>query len=162
MKAITEKIHKAGLEKLKPLIVRLVKEGANQNTIVQTSKRYTESKINKYYNRIKEPQRLNTVLPGVVTPLRDQGDSNAEVVFYHLLKENDFSFEFQYKIGQYRVDYLISENLIIELDGPLHNKRKDEIKDKYLKKMGYRIIRIPIFILALAPEAVIDEIRGAI
>jgi very-short-patch-repair endonuclease len=56
-----------------------------------------------------------------------------------------FKFRRQYLIGPYIADFVCTEmNLVIELDGPLHEDRVDydRRRDKYLRKLGYRIIRI--------------------
>ena len=159
MNAITKKIHKASLETLKPLIEQFVAEGADKNKIVQTTKRYTESKVKAYYDQIRGLQSIGKGLSSVLNSLLKRADSKAEIVFFHLLQENGIEFQFQYPIGHYRVDYLIGNDLIVELDGPQHIKERDEIRNHYLCKMGYRIIHVPIFIVALSPKAVIEEIR---
>ena len=55
-------------------------------------------------------------------------------------------FRRQHQIGHYIVDfYCHSERLIIEFDGEVHNtseqKKKDEIRDKYLKSLGNKVLR---------------------
>ena len=56
-------------------------------------------------------------------------------------------FRRQAPIGNYIVDFVCKEkDLIIELDGSGHLDMEqilhDEIRDKYLTKLGYKIIRI--------------------
>jgi uncharacterized protein DUF559 len=48
--------------------------------------------------------------------------------------------------GNYKVDFALpSKKIAIECDGPCHRNRKhlDEKKDTILKKLGWRIIRVP-------------------
>ena len=161
MHKITSRLHKQALDKMKPMINQLVSEGVDQNKIVHTCKQYTQGKIKAYYRRLREPQHFGTCLTACMADLEARKDSNAEAVFFYLLRDKNIPFEFQYKIGPYRVDYLIGKDLVVELDGPGHDKKKDERRDKYLEKMGYRILRIPIYILAIDQEAVIDGILEA-
>ena len=60
---------------------------------------------------------------------------------------NGLKFKRQAPVGNYIVDFVCkSKNLIIELDGSGHLDMEqilhDEIRDKYLTKLGYKIIRI--------------------
>ena len=159
MRKITAKLHQESLEKLKPLIVQLVSEGVDRNKIVQTTKRYVESRVNNYYRKFNSMGRLALRVAQALGKKAE--DSKAELIFYNLLEKENISFKFQYKIGPYRVDYLIGDDLVVELDGPLHNKEHDSKRDEYLRKMGYRVLRIPIFVASLSPEAVIKEIKEA-
>ena len=162
MQKISLKLHKQGMEKMRPLIQQLAAEDLEINKIVQTCKQYTQSKINTYYNDLKQPHKLNNITPRVLQRLEGgrTEDSKAELVFYNLLREAGISFKFQYAIGRYRVDYLISDNLVVELDGPQHNKSRDAVRDNYLRKLGYKVLRIPLLIIAIDKEAVIREIKA--
>lgn len=60
---------------------------------------------------------------------------------------NNLKFRRQVAIGNYIVDFVCKdEKLIIELDGSGHlentQEKHDNIRDKYLKDLGYKIIRI--------------------
>jgi len=112
---------------------------------------------------LKEPSMMHSQIRSTVAKLHGQyssQDSKAEAVFYDMLCKNGIKFKYQYPIGQYRVDYLIGDWLIIELDGPQHEKNRDEIRDKYLQKMGYGVLRVPLPTVALDPDAVIREIKA--
>jgi very-short-patch-repair endonuclease len=55
-------------------------------------------------------------------------------------------FKRQYPIGNYIVDFYCAEKrLIIEIDGSQHdeekNRTKDQIRDKYLKDQGFKVLR---------------------
>ena len=56
----------------------------------------------------------------------------------------EFKFRRQQPIGKYIVDFInFEKKLIVEVDGGQHSiyENKDIIRDKYLKKEGYKILR---------------------
>lgn len=159
-KEITKKLHKQAIEKMKPLIEQLVSEGADPGTIISAAKSVTRGKVEDYYAWLKRPTQIRTSLRLALEQI-PEADSKAEVIFYDLLHEH-FTFKFQYKIGMFRVDYLIGDDLVVELDGPQHDKPKDAIRDEYLAKLGYRVLRIPIYVLAMGQNAVIAGIKEAL
>jgi very-short-patch-repair endonuclease len=56
-----------------------------------------------------------------------------------------YKFRRQYLVGSYIVDFVCTERkLIIELDGPLHADQVDydRRRDAYLRKQGYRVMRL--------------------
>ena len=54
-----------------------------------------------------------------------------------------YKFRRQYLIGPYIADFVCTERkLVLELDGPLHEVEYDRRRDAYLRKQGYRVIRI--------------------
>lgn len=76
-----------------------------------------------------------------------QSPTKAEKVFKHKLLKWGIKFRSQRPIGKYIVDFLIFDRkLIIEIDGEYHNKKlqkkQDKMREKYLKSMGFKIIRI--------------------
>ena len=73
-------------------------------------------------------------------------------------------FRRQAPIGNYIVDFVCKEkNLIIELDGSGHLEEKqtqhDEIRDKFLKEQGYKIIRVYNNEINNNIDNVLEEIR---
>ena len=73
-------------------------------------------------------------------------------------------FRRQHSIGNYIVDfYCPSENLIIELDGTIHEigsvMEYDLDRENQLKELGFRIIRIKAEDLLNFPHLVIEEIK---
>jgi very-short-patch-repair endonuclease len=91
-------------------------------------------------------------------------DSTAEGILYEYLKKNGIDFKFQYRIGKYRVDFFVPDNLVIELDGPHHEghnqKKHDQKRDAYIRSLGYEMIRIPVLVMTYDPGAVVDEIKN--
>lgn len=62
--------------------------------------------------------------------------------YLRLKRFNNLRFRQQAVIGGYIVDfYCPSIKLIIELDGYMHNKEKDHIRDNNLLRLGYKTIR---------------------
>jgi very-short-patch-repair endonuclease len=54
-----------------------------------------------------------------------------------------YKFRRQYLIGPYIADFVCTERkLVLELDGPLHDEEYDRRRDAYLRKQGYRVMRI--------------------
>jgi very-short-patch-repair endonuclease len=93
--------------------------------------------------------------------------TSAEASLWNLLKHRQVSrhkFRRQHSIGNYIVDFCCpQEMLIIELDGNIHGEYdqivKDEIRDNYLKKLGFTVLRFENKHVFQDPELVINEIR---
>jgi very-short-patch-repair endonuclease len=159
MKEITEKLHNRAMAEFMPLIEQMAKNGCTKEQIVDAYQNQLKMKTRQYYEKLKEPILLKDVFSQL--EIRQTADSKAEIIFYEMLKSSGIKFTFQHVIGPYRADYLIMGFLVIEIDGPQHDEIYDERRDAYLRKMGYKIIRIPIWILMSCPEAAIDEIKMA-
>ncbi|UJS18768.1 MAG: DUF3387 domain-containing protein [Candidatus Jettenia sp.] len=88
---------------------------------------------------------------GMINQVRElrKNQTKAEEIFWELVRNKGFlglKFRRQHQIGHYIVDfYCHSERLIIEFDGKVHNtseqRKKDEIRDKYLKSLGNKVLR---------------------
>jgi very-short-patch-repair endonuclease len=157
MQEITKKIKDEALAKFEPIAIELAKEGKTPSEIAEVFKKHVDMKSRNFY----KPNEFFKV-DNLIKDLKiENNDSKAEAIFYKLLVDNGLNFNFQVEIGYYRVDYLINGNLIIELDGQQHTKEKDDRRDKYLRSLGYKIIRIPLWILAIDKQAVVDEILEA-
>lgn len=154
-----EKLRRQAIKSFIPIGKELRCEGAMDSEIVYAFNNHVEAKVKNYYSKPKY------YISGVSIDLQDlkNADSRAEVVFYNKLYEEKIPFKFQYEISPYRVDFLISGFLIIEIDGPHHNETKqkeyDEKRDKYLKTYGYKVVRYPIWLVAMDIDAVIEQIK---
>lgn len=153
----TERLRQKILDDLRPLAEQLAEEGRSEGEIVATIQKQLNLKIQQFYNHgngelIHISQFLSSVFGKPV-------DSKAEAIFYNMLRDSDLKFQFQYNIGPYRVDYLFGGFLAVELDGPEHDKDRDDHRDSYIRNLGYQIIRVPIWMLASLPDAVIDSIK---
>ena len=74
-------------------------------------------------------------------------------------------FRRQHSIGEFIVDfYCPSENLIIELDGSIHNIGSvmdyDKEREVFLQGLGFKILRIKAIDLLNYPELVLEEIKS--
>jgi very-short-patch-repair endonuclease len=160
MKEITEKLHSKALESFRPMIEQMAGDGCSEEQIIRAYQAQIKIKTNQYYDKLKEMASLKKIFSEL--GLKETADSKAEAIFYGLMQNSGIKFTFQHTIGPYKADYLVMGFLIIEIDGPQHNKNHDEHRDKYLRKMGYKIIRIPIWVLVSCPEAAIQEIKEAV
>lgn len=155
MQEITKKVKREALDKFRPLVEQMASEGMDSQQIANAMKNHIDSKIRDYYRpRIKT---FGEVFDNVSLT---NADSKAEKIFYDLLCSNNIPFQFQYSIGPYRADYLINNSVVVEIDGPQHIKAKDNRRDKYMRDMGYKVIRVPLWVLAQDPVAIIEEIKS--
>ena len=73
-------------------------------------------------------------------------------------------FRREFPIPPYTVDFCCVERmLIVEVDGQAHfseeGKRQDHVRDHYLQRLGYRILRIPGYEVIRDGSKVIHQIR---
>ena len=159
MKEITEKLHKEAIKEFSPMVEAMAKNGADRNDIVAAFQTQLKLKTQQYYDKAHSLTSVKDIFKDISGELTKQkADSKAEQIFYDLLIRRGLEFEFQYKIGIYRADYLFAGVLVVELDGPQHEKGYDERRDQYMRRMGYMIIRIPLWVLVSCPEAVVEQI----
>uniref|UniRef100_A0A6M3K438 DUF559 domain-containing protein n=1 Tax=viral metagenome TaxID=1070528 RepID=A0A6M3K438_9ZZZZ len=158
MNEITERLHNKAMARFMPVIEQMAKEGCDKNAIVGAYQSYVKGKSIQYYKRQKDPRAIAKCFN--LSDLQ-KADSKIEMIFFEMLKSSGIKFTFQHVIGPYRADYLVMGFLIVEIDGPQHEKKLDDERDKYLRKMGYEVVRIPTWILVSCPEAAIEEIREA-
>jgi very-short-patch-repair endonuclease len=160
MKEITKKLHDKHMEDFKPVIEQMAAEGATEEQIVRVYQSHLKAKTFNYYSKARDGMTpLMTIIKNALT--QSKGDSKAEVIFYEILTDAGINFQFQFPIGPYRADFLIAGFLVLEIDGPNHanRKEKDDARDRYISKMGYKVLRVPLHILCACPEAVIEEIK---
>lgn len=137
-------------------------EGKDDHDILITFNNHVNGKIKQYYTQESNNKYIGVTISGIPTVINP--DSKAEAIFGDVLTKHKIPHKFQYKIGPYRADYLISDFLVLEIDGPHHNQQKeyDEQRDKYIKKMGYKILRLPIWLIAMSQKAIMEEINDLI
>ena len=75
---------------------------------------------------------------------RDETDAEA-IVWWQVRNRqlNGFKFRRQVPIGPYIADFVCQERqIIVELDGSQHaDSLRDAIRDRYLERLGYRVLR---------------------
>ena len=101
--------------------------------------------------------------------LRNKSTS-AEIALWNILKSKKLDgrkFRRQYSINKYIVDFCCpSEKLVIELDGAPHGEyhkiQNDEIRDQYLERLGFIVLRFENRFVFQDPDYVKDEIMKVI
>ena len=151
---IIRKIKESARKTLEPLVKSLMYEGAQMYDLERAIQNYTTLKIKEFYRKAKEPQLFKDILD-----ISFKQESKAEASVATILQEAGIKYKYQYPIGKYRVDFLLGDSLVLEIDGPHHKKQLeyDMRRDKYIKKMGYEVLRIPIRLFALDPEYVVEH-----
>ena len=72
-------------------------------------------------------------------------------------------FRKQHPIGPYFADYCcVSLKLVVEVDGPLHDRRKDEARDRFLAARGYDVLRFSVQEVDLNFRGVLETIRDQV
>ena len=158
MQEITKKLHKQALNLFYPVIEQMAEEGASEEQIVDAFQKHLNIKTRQYHQRDDGPKTISALMNGILDKVK--ADSHTEQIFYDLLINRKIRFQFQYKIGPYKADYLLAGFIVVEIDGPQHSKSHDDARDKYMRRMGYKIIRVPTWVLVMDPDAVIEEIES--
>jgi len=92
----------------------------------------------------------------------------SEAALHRLLsgKKLGAAFKRQVPIGQrYIADFVAPQvRLVVELDGASHKQRAsaDARKDRVLRRLGYRVLRIQAKLVFQQPELVLARIRQAL
>jgi very-short-patch-repair endonuclease len=140
-----------------PFAEQLRAEGQSDDDITHALRRYYEAKKKAFFKKTSDSTDFNHILNTY------KSNSKIEGRFLFLLDEYGIKLRFQYPIGPFRVDYLVDDFLILELDGPTHNtkegKAKDRRRDQYLESLGYKIFHISTELLIMAHEAVLSAIK---
>ena len=156
---ITTKLRREFVDKFIPIGEQLRIDGLSDYDIIKVYEEYVKSETIKFYKNSHKPRHISETIEYV---LSKGADSRIELIYYELLKDQLIPFEFQYKIGKFRADFLINKWLVFEIDGPQHKKAKDEVRDKYMRNLGYDVFRVPAWLASVSYEAVIDEIKELI
>ena len=161
MKEITTKLRHETVRGFKEFAELYYNEGADQADILKTFDSFTKHKIRQYYKNSNQPTRFGKIGFDIKS---SDADSKAEIIFAIMLDNNGINYKFQYKIGPYKADFLLSDHIVCELDGPHHLKPEqiehDNRRDNYMRKLGYKVLRVPISILAIDQCAVVSEIKA--
>lgn len=72
-------------------------------------------------------------------------------------------FRRQHPVGPYFADYCcVALKLVIEVDGPLHSKAEDDVRDRFMGRQGYDVIRFSLEDIDKRFRSVIDTIHDQI
>lgn len=165
MKKITTELMRSLVDEFLPVGEALRVEGMGDNRIMGAFNDYCREKQTATYNKAKEPKPIGESIAYVMDQSK-QGltDSKIERIFYDLLDDSKVGFRFQRKIGKYRVDFLIDGWLIFEIDGPHHKDQVeyDKKRDHWLNDIGYQVWRVPAWLAATSPAAVVAQIMDMV
>jgi very-short-patch-repair endonuclease len=91
-----------------------------------------------YLLKAKQRTREQVILPYIRV-------SKTENILAKYLKKLEIPFKRQVMIGNYIVDFLIKPNIVVEVEGPVHYRKKvaekDHRKVNYLESQGYDVYR---------------------
>ena len=96
--------------------------------------------------------------------------THAETILWRTLRNRSFAgekFRRQVPVGPYIADFAsISSKLIVELDGPPHNdpeqKAHDLRRDAFLRRQGWRVVRMQNEIAIGIGDMVLERIKSAL
>lgn len=161
MKASTIKLRRNAKNQFMEVAGQMIKEGADENQILVAFDSYAKLKARQFYKQRFKPASLKESIEGI--SWGSAADSKAEIIFIEILNENNIDFKFQYKIGPYKADFLLGDSIVCEIDGPHHTQKEqkahDKKRDNYMRKLGYKVLRVPLIVLTLDQGAVIEEIK---
>lgn len=160
MKQITKKLRLEFAQKFLPIGEDLRLEGHTDYEISKSFMDFVKCETGKFYRQQKSPQKLVDIFGqySIFGEFR-KADSKIETIYCDIFYQENIPFDFQYKIGPYRADFLINKKLVFEIDGPMHDKAHDDRRDKYMEKLGYDILRVPAWLASVSHNAVIKEIN---
>ena len=157
MQKITKRLIQKMLKDFESVAESMAKSGSDKQDIIRAFNNHINIKSQQYYKNDRM-QNIREAISLTMENLKVK-TSKAEFIFRNMLISSDIPFSYQYKIGPYSADFLIDGFLIVEIDGPDHEPIRDEFRDKYMGKMGYKIMRVPLTVLFHSPETIIEEIK---
>ncbi len=84
-----------------------------------------------------------------------------ERALWHRIRREQLGYKFrrQYPAGPFILDFFSPElRLCVEVDGPFHDARKDEIRDAYLLKRGIVTWRVSSFDVFQETDAMVEAL----
>jgi len=154
-----KKIKELATAKLEGVARQMLLEGASYAQIERMIQNHINATTHNFYKKAHDPEPIKNCINVAL-----RKDSRAEVSVAQYLLDGGIDYKFQFPIGPYRADFLLGGCVVLEVDGPHHKNQVeyDANRDKYIEEMGYRIIRIPLRIFILSPEAVVCQLKEEI
>jgi len=89
------------------------------------------------------------------------GTSLSEKFLAVQLRRLGVSFQQQAPIGRYNVDFLVGPDMIVEAEGKVHSSTQehDARRTSILENLGYRVFRIPNYLIFQDPRGIAEMIR---
>jgi very-short-patch-repair endonuclease len=139
--------------------------GLKDTEIRRMVQAHVKTKMRQFYSQRKDFSTIGDCIGEAASEMSGIKDrtSKAEMIFHEMLTESGVKFQFQYRIGPYRADYLVGDNLVVELDGPHHKRaesvKHDLVRDAYMIEKGFAILRLDLDVVAMDPKAAIEGIK---
>jgi very-short-patch-repair endonuclease len=89
------------------------------------------------------------------------GASLSEKRLAQFLLRKKVKFQQQAHVGNYVVDFLVPPNIVVEAEGKVHAHRQDHdtIRTTHLESLGYRVFRVPNYMIFEDPVGVAEMIK---
>jgi len=183
--AIQGKARKLGLQKSKNFRPRIMSEimKGNQRAIglkhsEQTkkvmsqklkefrAKSETKRKYREWWDNLTEEEQRKIVEPAQDAMAKTK-ETSIERMVAEILQLLNIEYEQEKRIGKYIADFYIpAQNLIIECDGDYWHslpdvKKRDKQKDKYLRKQGYTVKRLPEKVIKNDKHTAVKQALGS-
>lgn len=104
------------------------------------------------------PHRRRRALTGLGT----QSESGTESMLSFRMRKLGIRFRQQVSIGEDRVDFLVGEALVIEVDSNFHDRIADNARDTRLGILGYHVVRFDYQLIVHHGSQVKDAILAAL
>lgn len=119
-----------------------------------SSGRFCSSSCARSYSS-NHPNNINN-MEARMKAFRNHDDNKGELLFERLLTDHHIDFKrevvfskaslgFRHESGYYRVDFLIADSIILEIDGSSHDnefsQEHDKIRDERFLNSGYQVVR---------------------
>lgn len=83
------------------------------------------------------------------------------------LVANGLRLDFQVEEGRYRVDFLVNEWLVVEIDGAAYHSSpeamaRDQLRDRHFEGLGYSVLRIPAKLVFQSPVSAVEKVKDAL
>lgn len=162
MKLNTTK-QKSPVDEFMPIAEKLKAEGIPEHLIYRYFKNFVHDRSIKFYREQNVIKPIRFFINTDDIREKANADSKIERIFFDALREAGIRFKFQYRVGKYKIDFLIGTHLAVEIDGPQHelSKEKDHRRDEYIRSQGFTVVRIPIWLIVNDMGAVIKELKEA-
>jgi very-short-patch-repair endonuclease len=159
---ITTKLREKFADEFLMVARDLRRSGYTNWEIMRTFNAYIENKQRSFCKRYKQFTSIGAVGQRLIEEHQAKADSKIETIYFKLFEQHGIKFKFQYKISAFRADFLINGWFVFEIDGPDHDKGKDGIRDAHMRQLGYEVFRVPAWLAASCPSAVIENIKELI
>ncbi len=153
----TAKIRRRFLAEFLPFGEQLRNEGCDDDAILAAFRHYCEAKRRRFLARSSESSHIADCLAGL------KHESTIESRLFYVLDTLGLKLRFQYEIAPYKVDCLIEDFLVLEIDRTQHDtieaRRCNSKRDRYLRSLGYQVFRAPVRLVELCTDATVAEIQ---